>query len=720
MPARLEAASPLILTVDDDSTTRAFLRTYLEEAGYEVVEAANGQEALATFTFRRPRLVLLDVAMPGMDGFETCAAIRGLPGCATIPIVMLTGMDDLHAIARAYEVGATDFEVKSVHWIVLAQRIRYLLRAKDAMDELRQSEARLEAAQRIARLGNWEWEVETGRHLWSAQTCRLLGINERGVAPTHDLFLDRVHPEDRTQVEAALAHAAREGTSYNLEHRVVHPDGSELVVHGQAECVAPGNGRGQRLAGTLQDVTERRRAEERIRRLAYFDVQTELPNRVLFQERVEQAVADARRAGRLVGLMFLDLDHFKRVNDTLGHGAGDQLLAEVAGRLTRAVRDTDPLTRGSDDPPDAVLARHGGDEFIVCLSGINRAEDAARIASRVLASFEEPVHLSGGDVFMTASVGISLYPQDGETAETLLKHADVAMYHAKSSGRNNYQFYDSTLSSRAFQRLALETGLRRALERGELVLHFQPVVDALSGVPVGAEALVRWRHPELGLVGPEEFIPLAEESGLVVPIGSWVLEEAARVQATWRALGFPIAMAVNLSAQQFRRPDLVDQVRQAVAAAGGSPESLYLEMTESVLMQQGQRGAEQTLRRLKDLGVCIAIDDFGTGYSSLSYLGRFAVDMLKMDRSFVRGIEINPDKAAITAAVAAMARGLRVEPLAEGVECEEQREVLRRQGFRLMQGYLFGKPLPEEEFAAVLRLHSTAIRRSTNLRMVTA
>jgi diguanylate cyclase (GGDEF)-like protein len=428
---------------------------------------------------------------------------------------------------------------------------------------------------------------------------------------------------------------------------------------------------------------------------------------VLFHERVEQAVADARRGRRLVALLFMDLDHFKRVNDTLGHSAGDQLLAEVASRLVRAVRDTDPLTRDTVDAPGAVLARHGGDEFIVCLSGINRPEDAARVATRVLASFEEPVQLNGGDVFMTASVGISLYPQDGDSAETLLKHADVAMYHAKSSGRNNYQFYDATLSSRAFQRLAMETGLRRALERQEFVLHFQPIVDAVAGVPIGAEALIRWCHPEMGLVGPDEFIPLAEECGLVVPIGEWVLQEAARVQATWVAAGHPVSVAVNLSAPQFNRPALVEQVRRAVHAAGWAPQGLCLEITESVLMQHGQREAEQTLRRLKDLGVSIAIDDFGTGYSSLSYLGRFPVDMLKMDRSFVRGIEGSHDSAALTAAVAAIARSLKIEPLAEGVERVEQRDVLSKQGFRLMQGYLFGKPLPEAEFATLLATRST-------------
>jgi diguanylate cyclase (GGDEF)-like protein len=696
----LESRAPLILTVDDDVTTRAFLRAALEGAGLSVIEASGGEEAIRLFAEHRPELVLLDVAMPGLDGFATCAALRALPAGGSVPIVMLTGSDDLAAITRAYEVGATDFEVKSVKWLVLGQRIHYLLRAKATMDALRASEARLAAAQRIARIGDWQWEAATGRHIWSDQTRRLLGA-ESVVPPSHDEFLRRIHPEDRASVRQALDHALQTASAFTVEYRVGSEEQNQSILHAQGEVIIGPDGRVAGLAGTVQDVTERRRAEERIRRLAYFDAQTSLPNRILFQERVQQAIADARRYRKLVALLFMDLDHFKRVNDTLGHGAGDLLLGEVANRLNQAVRDTDPLTRGLHDEVESVLARHGGDEFIVCLSGIARAEDAARVAGRILAALEAPIRLNGPEVFTTASIGISLYPQDGEDSETLLKHADAAMYQAKASGRNNYHFYDPSLSFRAFQRLSMETSLRRALERDEFVLHWQPIVNVQTRQLIGAEGLIRWNHPDMGLVHPDEFIPLAEETGLVVPLGEWVIGEACRRQRAWSEAGFPICVAVNVSGLHVRGRGLVDTVRAALDSAGVDPCQLEVELTENAFLQNAQEAVD-TVKRLKRMGVRISIDDFGTGYSSLSYLRRFPVDTLKVDRSLIRGVDTDANSAAITAAIAAMAKGLEVDPLAEGVESAGQRDVLTRQGFSRMQGYLFGKPVPTDEFALSL------------------
>ncbi len=700
MPEILTAGSPVILTVDDDATVRAFLRTSLESAGLEVIEASCGEEAIRVFADQRPQLVLLDVAMPGLDGFATCAALRTLPGGGSVPIVMLTGSDDLPAITRAYEAGATDFEVKSVNWVILGHRIHYLLRAKRTLDALRASEARLAAAQRIAKLGDWEWEASSGRHHWSEQTLRLLGT-QTVVRPTHEEFLARIHPDDRSRARHALDDALHAAGSFELEFRVGAAGGEEVILHAQGEAVVGATGLVAGLAGTLQDVTERRRAEERIRRLAYFDAQTALPNRVLFQERVLQAIADARRSRRLVALLFMDLDHFKQVNDTLGHDAGDLLLCEVASRLNTAVRDTDPLTRGVQGSIESVLARHGGDEFIVCLSGIERAEDAARVATRILAALELPVQLDGPEVFCTASIGISLYPQDGDDPETLLKHADAAMYQAKASGRNNYHFYDPSLSFRAFQRLSMEASLRRAIERQEFVLHYQPMVNVVEKSLVGVEGLVRWNHPEMGLVHPDEFISLAEETGLIVPLGEWVMAEACRQQRVWSDSGQTFRVSVNISGLHLRGPALVDTVRKVLRESGADAQRLEIEITEGAFLQNAQE-ALTTLRRIRELGVRISIDDFGTGYSSLNYLRRFQVDTIKIDRALIRGVETDGNNAAVTAAIAALARGLEVVPLAGGVESVGQRDLLCRQGYACMQGYLFGKPVSVEEFKTTL------------------
>jgi diguanylate cyclase (GGDEF)-like protein len=456
----------------------------------------------------------------------------------------------------------------------------------------------------------------------------------------------------------------------------------------------------RRLADQVAVALSNARMVEQVRLLAYHDSLTGLPNRPAFKDRLADALADARRDRRKVAAFFIDLDNFGRINDTLGHELGDELLRRVGERLQACCsRDDDrgrPLVGGSD------VARLGGDEFTVLLAGLDDADDAVGLARRILATLAPSIPLGTQEVFITASIGIAMYPVDGEDVETLLAHADTAMYEAKSQGGNGYQIFFRAMNATAMQRLTLETDLRRALERQEMVLHYQPIVRADTGAITGAEALVRWQHPALGLLFPSEFIGIAEENGLIVPLGEWVLRTACAQNRAWQDAGFaPIRVAVNLSSRQIRQGTLATTVRAALEAAGLEPRWLGLEITESVLMER-QHEAVAALHRLRALGLQLSIDDFGTGYSSLSYLKHFPVDSLKIDRSFVRDLISVPDDAAITSAVIAMAHALELKVVAEGVETHEHLAFLRGQGCDEVQGHLVGRAVPAERFAEFL------------------
>ncbi len=704
------AKSPLILIVDDDQAVRELVREALQYSDFSVMEARNGAQAVAAFESHRPDLVLMDVMMPEMDGFHACAALRRLPGGDGTPILMLTGLDDIESVKKAYEAGATDFASKPINLFVLSHRIRYMLRAKRNLDELRTSEARLASAQRIAHLGNWERDLVTGELRWSDEVFRLFGLVPGSFEPTYEGLLERVHPDDRALVARATEEALRREKPYSFDVRILLADGTVRFVHEQAEVLFDASGRPTLMAGTTQDVSERKQAEDQIRFLAYYDGLSRLPNRVLFMERLNLALDSARRQGHTLAILFLDLDRFKRINDTLGHSVGDRLLQEVAERLKKCLRSSDTVARGDPMASSDTVARLGGDEFIVSITDITRGEDAAKVASRILDALHEAFRLDAHEVVITGSIGISVFPNDGGDAETLLKNADAAMYHAKDAGRNGFQFYSGSMNAAAFQRLSLENSLRKALERGEFQLHFQPQIDVDAGTIFGAEALIRWRHPDLGLVSPAEFIPLAEETGLILPIGEWVLRQACAQARAWQDAGHgPLLIAVNLSGRQFRQQELVQTVEQALASAGLDPRHLELELTESILMRSVEETVD-TLKQLKAMGLRVSVDDFGTGYSSLNYLTRFPIDTLKIDQSFVRGITTDPGDAAITAAIIAMARGLKIAVIAEGVETQDQLVYLRQRGCRLMQGYLFSRPVPAEQFELLLRDRTGAAR----------
>ena len=449
----------------------------------------------------------------------------------------------------------------------------------------------------------------------------------------------------------------------------------------------------------FSDITERKEREERVRHLAHHDALTDLPNRVLLNDRIAQAVSLAERNRTRVAVMFLDLDRFKTVNDSLGHGVGDKLLQEVSRRLKLCIRASD------------TVSRLGGDEFVILMPDMADPADIAVAAQKVLDAVARPYNIDGHELVSTPSVGIAVYPGDGADVDTLLRNADAAMYHAKEHGRNNYQFFTQDMNARALERLSLERSLRRALERDELRLHYQPQYDIASGRMVGMEALIRWQHPEHGLVLPGRFMQFAEESGLILPIGEWVLQEACRQNRAWQDAGLPrLRVSVNISALQFRQADFVDTVERALAVSKLDPRALELEVTESVIMQEAERVTE-SLRRLKDMQLELAIDDFGTGYSSLSYLKRFPIDRLKIDKSFVQDVTADTDDAAIIVAIIALTRNLGLRTIAEGVETSEQLEFLRQQGCHEAQGFLLGKPLPPADCGTLLAREGESRRR---------
>ena len=679
-----QASPEHVLLVDDDPVARLLTASILTRHGFIVSEAASGSEALEKFV-EGPDCVLLDALMPGMDGFATCRALRQSPGGTQVPVLMLTGLDDEESVAHAYEAGATDFFVKSTQWTLLVQRTRYLLRAARMRGELETSRAKLARAQRIARLGTWEWDLRSGLVTGSDLCLSILGFARTDISLSRTAFLSLVHDDDRGELTAAFERLIRDGGSLQSETRLQSAVGAVNYVRFEAEIEYDNSGAASLVSGTAQDITQRREAEAQIRALADYDNLTGLPNRRMFGERFGAAIDAARRRKATLAALFVDLDRFKQINDTQGHGAGDVVLREVADRLNRCVRSGD----GETD----VVARLGGDEFVVLLTEVAHPQQAHHVAERILAVMRKPFMVGGRENFISASVGIARYPEDGSDVESLLRNADAAMYSVKAQGRNAVAAYRPELNLVDRKRWELEQALHKALEQDELVLHYQPQIDVRSGRVPGVEALMRWNHAGR-LIAPGDFIPIAEETGLIVPFGEWALATAARQAARWIRDGLdPVRIAVNIPGSHFQRPGFVDMVRRVLEDAALPGHLIELEITETMLMTDIAATLE-TLKALNGLDVRLSIDDFGTGYSSLSYLKRFDIDQLKIDRSFVNDLKPGSDNEAITAAIIAMAAALNLEVVAEGVETREQMMLLHKRGCPLMQGYYFSRPLP--------------------------
>ena len=700
---------PRVLLVDDDEVNLLLTAAALRERGFEPVEVSSGKAALDALDTVEPDLVVLDALMPGMDGFETCQALRRLPNYAQMPVLMLTGLDDDASITRAYRAGATDFFVKSTQWSLLAGRLRYLLRSSRTRIELERSKFKLARAQDLARMGSFDWRRGEGLgQLWlSPEALRVFGKN----------------PDEHMALRALLrmvGSAQRRGLIRMLNEVVAHNavlatdfsvtlfDGRARVIHVEAEAEFE-HGHGVGYTGVFQDVTDRRVAEDRIRHLANFDALTGLPNRRQLIWRTERALDHARRLGHNAALLLIDLDRFKNVNDTLGHAAGDELLMEVARRLRGCVRHSDQVMEGALEAAGArshrtleAVGRLGGDEFVALLPEVTDDPDAERVASRILDAMREPIFVAGQECFVTASVGIALFPRDALNLADLMRNSDVAMYAAKTAGRNAAAIYTPQLGGRGREKIELESHLHKAIERNELVLHYQPKVDVRGARMVGAEALMRWQRGGV-LVPPGDFIPLAEETGLIVPLSEWAVREAARQAKIWQqSFGFADSIAVNLPSRLFERSDLVEKIHEAVSAYGVPHKAILLEITENNLMKD-LHNVSLSLHRLNEIGVQISIDDFGTGYSSLAYLTTLPISELKIDRSFVRDLGITPQSSAVVSAIIALARSLGLRVIAEGVETLRQMDVLHRLGCGIMQGFLFAKALPPDELETWLQ-----------------
>ncbi len=692
--------NPLILLVDDDEVMRLLAAGALTEMGFVVEVAEDGTAGIEAFHRLQPDIVLLDVRMPGRDGYAVCSELRSTAEGELVPILMMTSLDDTASINRAYQSGATDFATKPFNWTLLGHHLRYILRSSEtakalrrSQNELQESQERYALAARGANDGLWDWNIETGRVYYSSRWKSMLGLAEDEIGEHIDEWLVRIHPDDLAQVKMRInTHLNNASAHFEGEFRMRHSDGTYRWMLCRGIAVRDGGEKAHRMAGSMSDITMRKRIEQQLLHNAFYDALTGLPNRALLMDRLEHTwMRVERNRDNLFAVMFLDLDRFKVINDSLGHNVGDKLLTSVAKRLRDCVRPSD------------TVARLGGDEFVILLEDANEADDVRHAAERIQETLKNPFVIDNTEIFMSCSIGITLSSTDDYLrAEDLLRDADTAMYKAKSKGKARYEFFEQSMHARAVTMLHLESELRRALEREEFCLHYQPIVSLHSRRITSVEALIRWVHPRRGLVMPGEFLPFAEEVGLIIPIGQWVIRQACRQIKAWNDSGVPpLSVAVNISPRELKQKGFVDIVSGILRETSLRPDLLDLEITESAIIEN-PGDIVKILLQLKALGLHLSIDDFGTGYSSLSYLSRFPVTSVKIDQSFVRGMRDNAQNVKIIKTVAALSSALGLESTAEGVETIDQLEKLKETGCSQIQGFFFSRPADFKDIEPLL------------------
>jgi len=686
---------PVVVAIDDDAMILRAAAKALTSAGMVCFTATTGEAGLRLIREHKPDLVLLDLVLVGEDGFTICREIRRNWSPQELPVVMVTGLEDLASIQAAYQAGANDFLTKPLHWKHLPYRIQHVLQANRAFKALQDSTRTLRSL--FAAHPDPIFTVDAD----DAVTLVHSGIRgeDNDLRPSlgtlDDLLPKELAAEVRERCHEALLAPAE---VFSLE--ITHPFENE-PRYWEGRFIASAD---DRVLVMIRDITERKVFEQKIRHMAYHDALTGLWNRHALSSTLERIFQDILRSEgtpypKTAALLYLDLDNFKRINDTLGHSLGDDLLKVVASRIAEVLRPSDVLARAESSDVESV-ARIGGDEFCLILKSLSSPMDAGRVAQRILDVLRQPILLEGHELVVTPSIGIALVPQDGRDPETLLKNADRAMYAAKEGGRNRFQFFDPSMACRLQERFALEAGMRRGLAQGAFHVHFQPQIDARTQDILGMEALLRWDDPEMGSISPTKFIPVAEETGLIIQLGEFVFREALGFNQCLQAEGLPpIRVAVNLSSVQMLDPQLLERIEHCIILTGADPRNLEVEVTESVIME-GSGQALATLHRMKELGITLALDDFGTGYSSLSYLHQYPFDILKIDQSFVQALTDAAQGRNLATAIIAMGKSLGMELIAEGVEHLDQANFLLARGCHKAQGFLYGHPMSPDDFRA--------------------
>jgi diguanylate cyclase (GGDEF)-like protein/PAS domain S-box-containing protein len=691
-----------ILIVDDDPQVRKLLEMLLQLEGYETCIAANGEEALAMVKHTPPDLILLDIMMPGMDGCQVASQLKSRAETSSIPIIVLTALNDRDARISALEAGVEEFLSKPVDRAELWLRVRNLLRLKTIGDLLQRHSLNLESQvrQRTADLQQFRTAMDVTADAIILVNRSAVRFIEFNTATTTMLGYTReelmqLSPEALTGTSMddllVLYDGIISGQFANqlIETQLRRKDGTFVQVEIRRQAYRSEDD--WIIVGVVRDITDRKEADKRLLHMAHYDALTGLPNRTLFYSTLQAALAQAEERGWQIAVLFIDLDHFKNVNDTLGHATGDELLRQISNRLMHCVRIRD------------TVGRLGGDEFGLILVMEDGQKGATAAVDKIREVLRDPFYLNNHEIPVTVSIGITLYPDDDTSPDTLIKYADTAMYRAKKAGRDNYRFFTTQMNTEVLARLELETALRKAVENQEFILHYQPKIRLSDGRVCGLEALLRWQRPGHGLISPFAFISILEDTGMIVRVGSWVIATVCKQIGVWQRSGVgPVQVAVNISGRQFNEGELENEVITALADNHIAPHLLELELTESSLMDNTELTIA-TLEQLRGRGVKISIDDFGTGYSSLSYLRRFPIDKLKIDIAFIREVTTNPEDAAIALTIIHLAHSLKLEVIAEGVETQEQLDFLLRNRCDQIQGYLFSPPLGLQAVEQLLR-----------------